>query len=95
MSAFVYMMSDHRRRLLYVGVTTHLQRRAYEHRFGQIDGFTSRYGLTALVFYERHEDVLVVIQREKAIKHWSRRWKNNLVSSFNPDWLDLYDTLNR
>ena len=92
-SAFVYMMSDHRRRLLYVGATTDLARRAYEHRSGAIAGFTQRYGLFALVFFEPHAGIASALARERLIKHWPRRWKDDLVETLNPDWVDLYPTL--
>ncbi len=79
--------------ILYVGVTSDIARRAWEHRSGAIDGFSKRYGLKQLVFAERHEDIRFAIQREKTIKHWSRAWKVRLVVATNPDWSDLYDSL--
>jgi len=76
-----------------VGVTSDLARRSWEHREAITGGFTSRYGLTRLVYAERHEDIRTAIQREKAIKHWPRAWKTRLIVSTNPDWDDLYDRL--
>ena len=60
---------------------------------GLIDGFTKRYGLKMLVYYEQHDDIRTAIQREKTIKHWPRGWKVRLIHRVNPDWKDLYDTL--
>ena len=78
---------------LYVGVTSDLARRTWEHREGVADGFTKRYGLKRLVFAERHEDIRMAIQREKNIKHWPRAWKVDLIVAANPDWSDLYERL--
>jgi putative endonuclease len=75
MSAFVYFMTNRRNGILYVGVTTDLPARAYQHREGLIAGFTKRYGLKKLVYYEVFDDVRDAIQREKTIKHWPRAWK--------------------
>ena len=79
--------------VLYAGVTSHLPKRAYEHREGVIDGFTKEHGLKRLVYYERHDTIQSAIQREKNIKHWPRAWKVRLIHSMNPNWDDLYDTL--
>jgi len=78
---------------LYVGVTSDIARRAWEHREGLADGYTKQYGLKRLVYTERHDDIAVAIQREKNIKHWSRAWKVKLILAVNPEWNDLYDTL--
>jgi putative endonuclease len=91
----VYMMSDHRRQLLYVGAKVDLARRAFEHRNGAIPGFTRRYGLFVLVYYEMHPDIGSALARERLIKHWPRKWKNDLVETLNPGWSDLYGSLNR
>jgi putative endonuclease len=77
----------------HVGTTTHLARRAWEHREGIADGFTKKYGLTRLVYAERHDDILAAKQRERNIKHWRRAWKVRLILKGNPDWDDLYDRL--
>jgi putative endonuclease len=90
---WVYFMTNKRNGTLYVGVTSVLPKRAYEHREGLVDGFTKQYGLTRLVYYERHDTIQSAIQREKNIKHWPRAWKVRLVHSTNPEWDDLYDTL--
>jgi putative endonuclease len=73
-----------------VGVTGDLVRRVWEHREGTLPGFTKRYGVKTLVWYEIHGHVVHAIQREKNIKHYSRAWKLNLIEASNPDWHDLY-----
>ena len=90
---YVYFMTNKPHGVLYVGVTSDLARRAYEHREGFLPGFTRRYGLTQLVYYETFPMVVDAIQREKNIKHWPRAWKDNLIATINPDWRDLYAEL--
>ena len=90
---WVYIMTNRPNGTLYVGVTSDLPRRAWEHREGLIDGFTKRYALTRFVYAERHEDIRNAIQREKTIKHWPRAWKVRLIHAMNPNWDDLYDAL--
>ena len=91
--AWVYTVTNQANGVLYVGVTSDLAQRSWEHREGITGGFTSRYGLARLVYAERHEDIRTAIQREKTIKHWPRAWKTRLIVSTNPDWDDLYDRL--
>ena len=79
--------------ILYVGVTSDLVRRIYQHRNGLIEGFTKKYSVKRLVYFERHDDVQSAIQREKNIKHWSRKWKVRLILADNPEWKDLYDSI--
>jgi putative endonuclease len=93
MAAFVSMMSNKRYGTLYTGVTSDLIRRAWEHRTEIIPGFTSRYGLHRLVYYEQHESIVDAIQREHNIKHWPRSWKTKLVDELIPDWDDLYPAI--
>jgi len=90
-AAGVYFMTNRRNGILYTGVTSNLPRRAFEHRQGLIDGFTKRYGLKKLIYFERFDDIRYAIQREKNIKHWPRAWK--VIHSLNPAWDDLYETL--
>jgi putative endonuclease len=90
---WVYMMTNRRGGTLYVGVTSNLAKRIWEHREGFVAGFTQRYRLKRLVWVERHDDIVSAIQREKNIKHWPRAWKIDLIAAMNPDWLDLYDQL--
>jgi putative endonuclease len=90
---FVYMMTNRRDGILYVGVMSNLLGRAYQHREGLVDGFTTRYGLKLLVYYEAFDDIRSAIQREKTMKHWPRAWKVRLIHAMNPEWSDLYSTL--
>jgi putative endonuclease len=76
-----------------IGVTSDLVHRAYEHREGITEGFTKRYGLKRLVWFEQYDDIRTAIQREKTMKHWPRAWKARLINTENPDWSDLYDEL--
>jgi putative endonuclease len=90
---WVYFMANRRGGVLYVGVTSDLPRRAWEHREGVVEGFTRRHRLKRLVYAEHHADIRDSIQREKNIKHWPRAWKIDLIEAQNPDWADLYETL--
>jgi len=87
---FVYIMGS-RSKTLYVGVTNDLERRVYEHKQGLVAGFTSRYRVTRLVYYEETSDVAAAIEREKQIKGWLRSKKVALIESMNPEWDDLSD----
>jgi putative endonuclease len=93
MGFWVYILANRRGGTLYVGVTNDLVHRAFEHREGLVPGFTKRYGIKMLVYYERHDTAAAAIQREKNIKHWPREWKIDLILSMNPDWRDLYDEI--
>ena len=90
---FVYILASQRNGTLYVGVTNDLVRRTFEHRDEELEGFTQRYGVGMLVYYEFYDEVHLALQREKNIKHWSRKWKLNLIEGFNPTWRDLYDEI--
>ena len=90
---FVYILASERNGTLYVGVTSDLIRRVWEHRDGTVPGFTSKYDVKMLVWYERHDDIEAAIGREKAVKKWRRAWKLSLIEETNPDWRDLYETL--
>jgi putative endonuclease len=92
-SYWVHIMASSPNGTLYLGVTNNLIRRAYEHREGLVEGFTKRYDITRLVYFEQHETPLAAIQREKNIKHWSRKWKIDLISTQNPGWRDLFDEI--
>jgi putative endonuclease len=85
----VYILTNRPNGTLYVGVTSNLTQRLHCHRTSNKNSFTSRYGLTQLVYYEPHNSMLEAIQREKAIKKWRRRWKIKLIESINPEWNDL------
>ena len=92
---WVYVIAGRKNGTIYIGVTSDLGRRAWEHREGAVAGFTSRHKVKRLVYYEEHLTAEAAIQREKNLKHWSRRWKIQLIESVNPDWNDLYLQLNR
>jgi len=87
----VYILASQRNGTLYVGVTSNLVKRVWEHKHDLLPGFTSRYGVHRLVWFERHETMLGAIEREKAIKNWRRQWKLALIEKDNPGWLDRYD----
>jgi putative endonuclease len=86
---FVYMLSSKAYGTLYTGVTSNLVQRVYQHKEGLAEGFTKRYNVNRLVYYEIHSDVYEAITREKRIKKWNRQWKINLIELNNPQWLDL------
>lgn len=92
-SYYTYILASHRFGTLYTGVTNDLVRRTYEHKEGSVEGFTSRYDVKLLVWYEVHATILAAIQREKNIKHWSRDWKIQLIEKMNPAWNDLYNEI--
>ena len=86
----VYLLANKKRGTLYIGVTSDLVGRVWEHKTNVIEGFTKRYEIHRLVWYERHETMESAINREKALKRWKRAWKLELVEKQNPDW---YDTI--
>ena len=89
----VYLLASRRNGTLYTGVTSNLTKRIWEHKNDSVKGFTKRYGVHRLVWYELHPDMESAITREKAIKEWKRRWKLELIESSNPAWRDLYEEL--
>jgi putative endonuclease len=90
---YVYIMTNRTNRVLYTGVTSDLKRRVYQHRKHLVRGFTDRYNVVKLVYYECCDDIVSALAREKQIKGGSRRRKEDLVNSMNPEWRDLYDDL--
>ena len=86
----VYIMASQRNGALYTGVTANLLQRIWQHREDVVEGFTRRYGVKMLVWYEQHESMSGAIAREKAIKKWSRAWKLRLIEEQNPHWQDLW-----
>jgi putative endonuclease len=92
---WVYVLTNMPRGTLYVGITNDLVRRAHEHREGSVSGFSKRYRLKMLVYFERYNTPREAIQREKNIKHWSRQWKLQLVEGANPRWRDLFNDVAR
>ena len=87
---YVYILASQRRGTLYTGVTGWLRERIHEHREGLIPGFTKRYGVRMLVWFEAHPDFASAIARETAIKRWRRAWKIELIEASNPDWVDRW-----
>ena len=90
---FVYILANRPKGVLYVGVTNDLGRRVWEHRTKVVPGFTSKYGVTILVYYEEYRSILDARERERVLKHWRRPWKFKLIEQVNPNWRDLYDEL--
>jgi putative endonuclease len=90
---YVYILASQPNGTLYVGVTNDLIRRVYEHREGFVAGFTKKYDIKMLVYFEAHDSIIAAIQREKNIKHWSREWKVQLILRDNPQWRDLWDEI--
>jgi putative endonuclease len=90
---YVYLLASRSRGTLYIGVTSDLPRRMWEHKTKATSGFTSRYGVDRLVWFEQHATAENAIQREKQIKEWRRAWKIELVETTNPHWVDLYPSL--
>ena len=90
MSYFVYIMSNKPNGVLYIGVTNDLIRRVFEHKQHLAIGFTARYNLDKLVWFEQTEDINSGIAKEKQLKNWHRQWKVNLIEQANPNWQDLY-----
>jgi putative endonuclease len=86
----VYMMANRRYGTLYIGVTSDLISRVVQHREGDLEGFTKRYGLKRLVWFEQHRTITEAIQREKSLKKYKRDWKTNLIDRENLDWSDLF-----
>ena len=91
--AYVYILASKRNGTLYIGVTSDLIKRIYEHKHDLVDGFTKRHRVHDLVYFEAHEDVQQAITREKQMKKWNRNWKLRLIEKTNPTWRDLYDEI--
>ncbi len=88
--SYVYILASGRYGTLYIGVTSDLIRRVWQHREGLAEGFTKQYNVKQLVWYEQHTDIYAAITREKQIKEWRRDWKIELIQKTNPLWLDLF-----
>ncbi|MCW8108204.1 GIY-YIG nuclease family protein [Alteromonas ponticola] len=89
----VYITSNLNNTTLYIGVTSNLIQRIYQHKNKQVEGFSSRYNVNKLVYFEVFDDMENAILREKRLKKWNRSWKNRLISQLNPEWTDLYPSL--
>ena len=89
----VYILASQRNGTLYIGVTSNLVHRVYQHREILADGFSKQYGVKMLVWFEQHDTMESAIAREKAMKKWHRQWKINLIETHNPEWRDLWDDI--
>jgi putative endonuclease len=89
----VYILASKRNGTLYIGVTSDLVKRIWEHKNNMVEGFTKRYSVHSLVWYEVHENMESAIEREKRLKEWKRKWKLELIESSNPHWQDLFNTI--
>ncbi len=92
-SYYVYILASRRNGTLYLGFTSDLSRRIYEHKHDFVDGFTKKYGVHNLVYFEEYPDREAAIIREKQIKEWKRRWKLEMIEKVNPEWEDLYEQI--
>ena len=95
MAAWVYILASGRNGTLYTGVTSDLIGRVYQHRTDAVPGFTARYRVHDLVWFETHDEITAAIEREKHLKTWKRAWKLELIEAANPAWRDLYDEICR
>ena len=89
----VYILASQRNGTLYIGVTSDLIQRVWQHKNDVVEGFTKKYGVHMLVYYELHDDMENAIIREKRLKKWNRAWKLRLIEQMNPDWDDLYESI--
>jgi len=92
-SSYTYILSNKKEGTLYVGVTSDLIKRIYEHKNKVVPGFSKQYNLDKLVHYEIHDNIELAISREKQLKNWHRQWKIELIEENNPDWNDLYESI--
>ncbi|MHB1661893.1 MAG: GIY-YIG nuclease family protein [bacterium] len=90
---YVYILSSKRNGTLYTGVTSDIIKRVYEHKHNVVEGFTNKYNVHQLVWYEIHNSAELAINREKQIKKWKRAWKVELIEKKNPEWIDLYESI--
>lgn len=93
MRGYVYILTNATRSVLYIGVTNDLLKRVWEHRSGLVDGFTRKYRCRYLVYFEEFGDIVSAIEREKVLKRWRRKWKEDLIEERNPEWRDLYEEI--
>ena len=92
-SYFVYILASKRNGTLYIGVTSNLLKRVDQHKNNLVEGFTAKYGVHQLMYYQRYRNVNEAIKREKRMKKWNRQWKIGLIEKANPEWRDLFDGL--
>ena len=93
MAYYVYILASRRDGAIYVGITNDLVRRVYENRIKAVPGFTTKYNITRLVWFEIYDDPVSAISREKELKKWKRSWKVQLIEAQNPEWKDLYESI--
>ena len=91
--SYVYCLASKQKGTLYIGVTSDLIKRVYEHKNKLVDGFTKKYNVSQLVYYEEYSNIMDSIEREKQLKSWKRQWKLKLIEEFNPNWKDLYQDI--
>lgn len=91
--AYIYILTNKSNEVLYIGVTSNLLKRIYEHKNKLVEGFSYKYNLNKLVYYEIYDDIVTAIEREKQLKRWHREWKMNLIKEQNPEFKDLYDNI--
>ena len=91
----VYILASRKNGTLYIGVTSNLAKRIWEHKNDVIEGFTKKYNAKRLVYFEQTEDVHSALEREKQLKRWKRKWKIELIEKDNPTWRDLYDDIKK
>ncbi len=89
----VYMLASKKNGTLYTGVTSNLIQRIWQHKHGVVEGFTKKYRVHTLVYYEQHESMESAITREKQLKKWNRQWRINLIEEKNPSWIDLWESI--
>ena len=93
MAYYVYILASRRDGAIYVGITNDLARRVYEHRIKAVPGFTAKYNITQLVWFEVYDDPISAISRERELKKWKRAWKIQLIEKDNPNWNDVYESI--
>ena len=90
---FVYILTNIKHTVLYIGITRNLAKRTYQHKTSVVQSFSSKYKTKKLIYYEQYTDVRLAIEREKQLKKWNRAWKETLINKLNPEWNDLYNQL--
>ncbi|HAG52160.1 MAG TPA: GIY-YIG nuclease [Alphaproteobacteria bacterium] len=94
-NSYVYILSNKNDNVLYIGVTSNIVKRVYEHKNKLVEGFTEKYNIEKLVYYEIFDDIELAIEREKQLKNWHKDWKRNLITSFNEEWKGLYNEISK
>jgi len=92
---YIYILTSKKNGTLYIGLTNNLVRRIFEHKSGLIKGFTKKYSVNKLVYFENYSDINAAILREKRLKKWKRQWKIEMIQKENPEWEDLYEDLTK